>query len=61
MKKTSKIEGRKLSLRLETVRSLTREDLTLVVGGVCKLQSDPSLVLPPPDFDGNVRPQVQGC
>jgi natural product precursor len=47
MKKTQRT---KLNLNRETVRALTKEDLTLVVGGACKHGTTNSAV-PPPSED----------
>ncbi len=48
MKKTGNNKRNKLTLRVETVRTLTSQDLTLVVGGACKHGTANSSV-PPPD------------
>ena len=53
MKKTENGKRSKLTLNLETVRTLTNQDLTLVVGGACKHGTTNSKV-PPPD-DRNPR------
>jgi hypothetical protein len=46
MKKTLRT---KLKLNRETVRALTNQDLTLVVGGACKHGTTNSAVPPPSD------------
>jgi len=48
MKKTANGKRNKLTLNLETVRTLTSQDLTLVVGGACRHGTTNSSV-PPPD------------
>ena len=48
MKKT--LRTNKLNLNRETVRALTNQDLTLVVGGACRHGTTNSAV-PPPDED----------
>jgi hypothetical protein len=48
MKKTDNGKRSKLTLNLETVRTLTNQELTLVVGGACKHGTGNSTV-PPPD------------
>ena len=47
MKKT--LRTNKLTLNRETVRALTTQDLTLVVGGACKHGTTNSAVPPPSD------------
>jgi natural product precursor len=53
MKKTAKT---KLNLNRETVRALTNQDLTLVVGGACRHGTTNSAVPPPEEGDGRHVP-----
>ena len=57
MKKTLRS---KLNLNRETVRTLTKQDLTLVVGGACKHGSTASVV-PPPGEDTGVFKDHPTC
>lgn len=57
MKKTSNGKRNKLTLSLETVRTLTNQDLTLVVGGACRHGTTNSSV-PPPDTKPGARMNV---
>lgn len=52
MKKTRR--SNKLNLNRETVRALTNQDLTLVVGGACRHGTTNSAV-PPPEETGLAR------
>lgn len=58
MKKTSNATSKKLSLNVQTIRTLTSQELTLVIGGVCQKGSDPSVVIPDPDLNRNAGPQT---
>lgn len=48
MKKTANASSKKLSLNVQTIRTLTSQDLTLVIGGVCQHGSNPSAIVPAP-------------
>jgi hypothetical protein len=52
MKKTLRT---KLKLNRETVRALTKEDLTLVAGGACRHGTTASVVPPPGEETGILR------
>jgi len=52
MKKTINAASKKLSLNVQTVRTLTSQELTLVVGGMCQHGSDPSVIVPGPGVAG---------
>ena len=57
MKKTN-AGSKKLSLDVQTVRTLTSQDLTLVVGGACRKGTNPTVVIPDPENRGNAGPRT---
>jgi hypothetical protein len=58
MKKTVKS---KLNLNRETVRALTNQDLTLVVGGACRHGTTNSKVPPPGETDIVQKRDIPTC
>lgn len=51
MKKTN-TGSKKLTLNVQTIRMLTSQDLTLVVGGACRKGTNPSVIIPNPKNGG---------